>query len=93
MQRMEPHSLDIEKQAGSESLVRAEDLEPIEVGGTLKTPKTLSRSRAERDRFITSSSLISAVVGGPPTTGESDQDKHGEPVGLMFRGVSGRWKK
>ncbi|XP_056618459.1 EF-hand domain-containing family member B isoform X3 [Triplophysa dalaica] len=48
-------------------LVRPEDLEPVEVGCTRKTPKTLSRPRSVKDSFITSSSLINAVVGGHPT--------------------------
>ncbi|XP_010888160.2 EF-hand domain-containing family member B isoform X1 [Esox lucius] len=50
------------------ALVRPEDLEPVEVGSTLKTPKTLSRPRTVPDHFVTSSSLIRAVVGGFPTT-------------------------
>ncbi|XP_036414117.1 EF-hand domain-containing family member B [Colossoma macropomum] len=68
IQRVELQRSDSEKQAWSESLARPEDLEPVEVWSTLKTPRTLCRSRAERDRFVTSSSFISAVVGGLPTT-------------------------
>lgn len=52
----------------SEALARPEDLEPAEVGSPLKTPKTLSHSRTAQDRFVTTSSLIKAVVGGLPTT-------------------------
>lgn len=52
--------------------VRPEDLEPVGVGCTRKTPKTLSRPRSVKDSFITSSSLINAVVGGRPTISESD---------------------
>ncbi|XP_057195525.1 EF-hand domain-containing family member B isoform X2 [Triplophysa rosa] len=48
-------------------LMRPEDLEPVEVGCTRKTPKTLSRPRSVKDSFITSSSVINAVVGGHPT--------------------------
>ncbi|XP_066500682.1 EF-hand domain-containing family member B [Hoplias malabaricus] len=69
IQRMGLQRSDTASQPDSESLARAEDLEPVEVGSALKTPKTISRSRGERDRFITSSSFISAVVGGVPTTG------------------------
>uniref|UniRef100_A0A674DIJ1 EF-hand domain family, member B n=1 Tax=Salmo trutta TaxID=8032 RepID=A0A674DIJ1_SALTR len=63
--------------AASEVLVRPEDLEPAEVGSMLKTPKTLNRPRTIQDRFITSSSLIRAVVGGLPTT---DYRMYGTPT-------------
>ncbi|XP_041732463.1 EF-hand domain-containing family member B isoform X1 [Coregonus clupeaformis] len=56
--------------AALEALARPEDLEPAEVGSMLKTPKTLSRPRTVQDRFVTSSSLIRAVVGGLPTTSQ-----------------------
>lgn len=49
-------------------MVRSEDLESVEVGSTKKTPKTLSRPRSVKDRFITSSSVINAVINGHPTT-------------------------
>ncbi|XP_072548550.1 EF-hand domain-containing family member B [Salminus brasiliensis] len=79
-QRTMLQELDAQNQVCSESLVKPEDLEPVEVGGTLKTPRTLCRSRAERERFITSSSLISAVVGGLPTT---DYRTYGVPTVRM----------
>uniref|UniRef100_A0A672MN67 Uncharacterized protein n=1 Tax=Sinocyclocheilus grahami TaxID=75366 RepID=A0A672MN67_SINGR len=41
-------------------LNRPEDLEPVEVGSTRKTPKTLSRT--VQNNFFTSSSLINAVI-------------------------------
>ena len=61
---------DQKEPAVSKAVVRPEDLEPAEVGSTLKTPKTLSRSREAQDHFVTSSSTIQAVVGGYPPTGE-----------------------
>ncbi|XP_062841858.1 EF-hand domain-containing family member B [Trichomycterus rosablanca] len=67
-QRPESQEPDAEKQVG-ESLAKPEDLELAEVGGVLKTPKTLSRTKVEPGRFVTSSSAICAVVGGLPTTG------------------------
>lgn len=48
-----------------ESLVKKEDLLPKEVGSSEKTPRTLTRPQTVPDRFHTSSSVISAVVGGP----------------------------
>nr|XP_029481760.1 EF-hand domain-containing family member B isoform X1 [Oncorhynchus nerka] len=63
--------------AASEALARPEDLEPAEVGSMLKTPKTFNRPRTIQDRFITSSSLIRAVVGGLPTT---DYRMYGTPT-------------
>ncbi|MGH0127481.1 UNVERIFIED_CONTAM: hypothetical protein FKN15_046816 [Acipenser sinensis] len=48
-----------------ESLVKKEDLLPKEVGSSEKTPRTLRRPQTVPDRFHTSSSVISAVVGGP----------------------------
>ncbi|XP_053083801.1 EF-hand domain-containing family member B isoform X1 [Pangasianodon hypophthalmus] len=54
---------DTEKQAGTESLAKSGDLEPVKVGSVLKTPKTLRRTRAEPERFITSSSAICGIVG------------------------------
>ncbi|XP_076868516.1 EF-hand domain-containing family member B isoform X2 [Brachyhypopomus gauderio] len=56
------------KDPGPQSLVSPEDSEPVEVGGSLNTPRMLCRSRVDKDRFVTSSSLICAVVGGLPTT-------------------------
>ncbi|XP_027013483.2 EF-hand domain-containing family member B [Tachysurus fulvidraco] len=53
---------DTEKKAGTEILAKCEDLEPVKVGSFLKTPKTLSRTRAEPERFLTSSSAICAIV-------------------------------
>ncbi|KAM4600416.1 EF-hand domain-containing family member B [Polymixia lowei] len=52
----------------SKALIKPEDLKPVEVGSSLKTPRTLSRSRTAPDRSATSSSVIRAVVGGPPPT-------------------------
>nr|XP_055067357.1 EF-hand domain-containing family member B [Misgurnus anguillicaudatus] len=63
MQRTELQESDVCK-----VLVKSEDLESVEVGSTKKTPKTLSRPRSVRDRFITSSSVINAVVNERPTT-------------------------
>ena len=54
----------------SEALLKPEELEPVEVGRPLKTPRTLSRPTTVPGHFVTSSSLIRAVVGGPPTTGK-----------------------
>ncbi|KAG5856661.1 EF-hand domain-containing family member B [Anguilla anguilla] len=51
----------------SKALVRPEDLEPIQAGGTLKTPKTLARPKTVPPSFVTSSSLIGAGVGGSST--------------------------
>lgn len=59
------HRADLQKTSAIKPLIRPEDLEPVEVGSTKKTPKTLSRPRTVQDSFITSSSLINAVVGGP----------------------------
>ncbi|XP_067094035.1 EF-hand domain-containing family member B [Osmerus mordax] len=59
---------DQKEPAVSKALVRPDDLEPAEVGSTLKTPKTLSRSREAQDHFVTSSSTIQAVVGSHPPT-------------------------
>ncbi|XP_030640934.1 EF-hand domain-containing family member B [Chanos chanos] len=67
MQRKELQGSDPGNQAESRALIRPDDLESVEVGGSLKTPKTLPRPRTTQDRFITSSSLIRAVVGGVPT--------------------------
>ncbi|KAJ7985431.1 hypothetical protein DPEC_G00351970 [Dallia pectoralis] len=58
-------------------LVRPEDLEPVTVGSTLKTTKTLRRPRTVPDCFVTSSSLIGSDVGGFPTT---DVRVHGIPT-------------
>ncbi|XP_056331646.1 EF-hand domain-containing family member B [Danio aesculapii] len=51
-----------------EPLVKPEDLEPVEEGSTKKTPITLSRPRTVQNKFITSNSLINAVVGGLSTS-------------------------
>ncbi|XP_067253921.1 EF-hand domain-containing family member B [Chanodichthys erythropterus] len=56
---------DLQKASATKPLIRAEDLEPVEVGSSRKTPKTLPRPRTVQDDFITSSSVISAAVGGP----------------------------
>ncbi|XP_053468084.1 EF-hand domain-containing family member B [Ictalurus furcatus] len=61
--RAEVQEADAEKQAGTESLAKCEDLEPVKVGSVLKTPKTLRRTLAEPERFITSSSAICAIMG------------------------------
>ncbi|KAK7146707.1 hypothetical protein R3I94_009518 [Phoxinus phoxinus] len=55
---------DLQKASAIKPLIRPEDLEAVELGNTRKTPKTLSRPRSVQDSFITSSSLINAVVGG-----------------------------
>lgn len=52
-------------------LVKPEDLESVEEGSTKKTPKNLSRRRTVQNNFITSNSLINAVVGGLSTSSES----------------------
>ncbi|XP_060756951.1 EF-hand domain-containing family member B [Neoarius graeffei] len=61
--RAEVQEADAEKPAGTESLAKCEDLEAVKVVSALKTPKTLCRTRAEPERFITSSSAICAIVG------------------------------
>uniref|UniRef100_A0A673B6R1 EF-hand domain-containing protein n=1 Tax=Sphaeramia orbicularis TaxID=375764 RepID=A0A673B6R1_9TELE len=43
------------------ALIKAEDLEPIEPGSSLKIPRTLRRTRASPHHFITSSSCIGAA--------------------------------
>lgn len=65
---------DAEKQAGTGRLAEREDLEPVKAGSALKTPKTLRRTRAEPERFITSSSAICALVGELAANGESHYD-------------------
>ncbi|KAF7691998.1 EF-hand domain-containing family member B isoform X2 [Silurus meridionalis] len=60
--RTEIQEADAEKQTGTESLAKCEDLEPVKVGSSLKTPKTLSRTRAEPERINTSSSAICAIT-------------------------------
>ncbi|KAK1806369.1 hypothetical protein P4O66_004886 [Electrophorus voltai] len=69
VQRVELRALDTDKKAGLQSLAAPEDMEPADVGSALKTPRTLCRSRAEQGRFVTSSSVICAVIGGLPATG------------------------
>ncbi|XP_051577821.1 EF-hand domain-containing family member B [Myxocyprinus asiaticus] len=60
---------DLQESTTVKVLVTPENLEPVQVGSTRKIPKTLSRPRkVQEDRFITSSSVINAVVGGFPTT-------------------------
>uniref|UniRef100_UPI0037E82E0B EF-hand domain-containing family member B n=1 Tax=Semicossyphus pulcher TaxID=241346 RepID=UPI0037E82E0B len=62
----------IERKPSSESaqlpvsltVVKPEDLEPVEPGSSLKTLRTLRRPRAVPDHFMTSSSLIGAVSDG-----------------------------
>lgn len=66
-------------QKATKPLLRAEDLEPVEVGSSRKTPKTLSRPRTVQDDFITSSSLINAVVGGSSAASKS----HRKPLNLF----------
>ncbi|XP_041650213.1 EF-hand domain-containing family member B [Cheilinus undulatus] len=48
----------------SETLIKPEDLEAIELSSSPKTLKTLRRTRAAPDHFMTSSSLIGAVSDG-----------------------------
>ncbi|XDV39555.1 hypothetical protein PO909_008782 [Leuciscus waleckii] len=55
---------DLQRDSTIKPLIRPEDLEAVELGNTRKTPKTLPRPRSVQDSFITSSSLINAVVGG-----------------------------
>ncbi|KAF4102758.1 EF-hand domain-containing family member B isoform X2 [Onychostoma macrolepis] len=55
---------DLQESSAVKPLIRPEDLDPVEVGSTRKTPKTLSRPRTVQNNFFTSSSLINAVVGG-----------------------------
>ncbi|XP_077086069.1 EF-hand domain-containing family member B [Siphateles boraxobius] len=55
---------DLQNANAIKPLIRPEDLEAVELGNTRKTPKTLCRPRSVQDSFITSSSLINAVVGG-----------------------------
>ncbi|KAM9436225.1 EF-hand domain-containing family member B [Clarias gariepinus] len=74
--RAEVQEADTEMPAESETLVKNEDLEPIRVGSTLKTPKTLCRTRAEPGRFITSSSVNCSVVG---ERGANDYRIYGVP--------------
>ncbi|XP_042280325.1 EF-hand domain-containing family member B [Thunnus maccoyii] len=52
----------------SRALIEPEDLEPVEPGSSLKTVRTLRQPRAAPDHFITSSSIIGAVGGGPFTS-------------------------
>lgn len=78
---------DAEKQAGTESLAKCEDLEPVKVGSVLKTPKTLRRTLAEPERFITSSSAICAIMGKLAANGQSHYDQRLRPVGRMLRVV------
>lgn len=56
----------------SKALIEPEDLEPVEPGSSLKTLRTLRQPRAVSDHFITSSSLIGAVSGGPFTLSKSE---------------------
>lgn len=62
---------DLQESSAVKPLIRPEDLEPVEVGTTKKTPKTLSRPRTVQNNFFTSSSLINAVVGAISPAGES----------------------
>ncbi|TSK20150.1 EF-hand domain-containing family member B [Bagarius yarrelli] len=63
----ETQKAETEKQIEPKILAKCEDLEPVKVGGDLKTPKTLCRTRAKPERFITSSSAICATVGDRTT--------------------------
>lgn len=51
----------------AEPLVKPEDLEPVELGSWLKTPKALPHTSHAPDDFSTSSSQIGAVVGRAST--------------------------
>ncbi|XP_068426465.1 EF-hand domain-containing family member B [Clinocottus analis] len=51
----------------SQALIKPEDLEPITLGSSLKTTRTLRRPMIASDLFITSSSLIGSV-SDPPTS-------------------------
>ncbi|XP_050988015.1 LOW QUALITY PROTEIN: EF-hand domain-containing family member B [Labeo rohita] len=68
---------DLQKSNAVKPLIRPEDLEPVELGYTRKTPKTLSRPRTVQNNFITSSSVISAVVGG---LSSADDRTYGVPT-------------
>lgn len=70
---------DLQESSTVKPLIRPEDLEPVEVVSTRKTPKTLSRPRTVQNNFFTSSSLINAVVGGLSPAGES----HTKPLNLL----------
>uniref|UniRef100_A0A8C1CPR6 EF-hand domain family, member B n=1 Tax=Cyprinus carpio carpio TaxID=630221 RepID=A0A8C1CPR6_CYPCA len=68
---------DLQESSAVKPLIRPEDLEPVEVGSTKKTPKTLSRPRTVQNNFFTSSSLINAVVGG---ISPADDNTYGVPT-------------
>lgn len=87
--RAEVQEADAEKPAGTESLAKCEDLEAVKVVSALKTPKTLCRTRAEPERFITSSSAICAIVGDLAANGESHYNQPLKPVGQMLTIVGG----
>ncbi|KAG5271654.1 hypothetical protein AALO_G00182490 [Alosa alosa] len=59
------------------SLLRPDDLEPVELGSWLKTPKTLPHARSTPKEFATSSSQIGAVVGRAST---ANVPTHGVPT-------------
>ncbi|XP_076135699.1 EF-hand domain-containing family member B [Alosa pseudoharengus] len=59
------------------SLLRPDDLEPVELGSWLKTPKTLPHARSTPNEFATSSSQIGAVVGRAST---ANVPTHGVPT-------------
>ncbi|KAL1258646.1 hypothetical protein QQF64_009223 [Cirrhinus molitorella] len=67
----------LQESSAVKPLLRPEDLEPVEVGFTRKTPKTLSRPRTVQNNFFTSSSVINAVVGGPSS---ADDRTYGVPT-------------
>ncbi|XP_076006509.1 EF-hand domain-containing family member B [Genypterus blacodes] len=63
-----PPSAPAEPPTTSQTLMEPEDLEPIEPGSWLKTPKTLRQPGRASDSFISSSSLIGVVAGDLTTS-------------------------
>lgn len=64
-------SSESEQPLAAKPLIKPEDLEPLEPGSSLKTPKILRQPRPVQDQFITSSSLIGAGSDGSSTSGNS----------------------
>ncbi|XP_066571800.1 EF-hand domain-containing family member B [Amia ocellicauda] len=52
----------------TDTLAKQEDFGPAGAGNVGRTPRTLTRPSTVPDRFLTSSSTIRAIVGGPSTT-------------------------
>uniref|UniRef100_A0A3P8U8V3 EF-hand domain-containing protein n=1 Tax=Amphiprion percula TaxID=161767 RepID=A0A3P8U8V3_AMPPE len=70
---------ELEQPCHSQGLIKPEDLEPVEPGSSLKTVRTLRRSIADPDHFVTSSSLIGAVSDGPVALSKSGSRTYGIP--------------